>query len=108
MKDIDFFMQPVRIRLTRKNLFDRQQQQTKMFKGSIYGGCFTIGLVILLITFFILKLEEMQSGSNDISKQTVHFNDFGEEHSNSVDMKTTNFLPSIAFRLNTDSPTKPL
>ena len=62
MKNADMFKMPVRIGLTHKNLFDRGKRQTKMFKGSIYGGFLTIITMLILVVFFMIKFREMFSG----------------------------------------------
>ena len=51
-----------------------------MFKGSVYGGCFTIFVVAAMILFLFVKLGEMSAGSNDISKQIKKSNNFDHEH----------------------------
>ena len=63
MKEIDIFYEPVRIRLTRKKLFDKSQKETEMFKGSKYGGCITISIVLVVIIFIKSNLTEMLNGS---------------------------------------------
>ena len=105
MKDIDFFMEPVRIRLTRKQLFDKSKKETKMFKGSIHGGFFTIIIVIILAIFFKNRHNEMNKGSLDISKKSAILNDFTDPNFSAIAMNDFSFLPSIEIQMNEANPT---
>ena len=79
-----------------------------MFKGSIYGGFFTVSIVIALVTFGGLKFQEMSNGSNDISKQLKKFNDFEHDHMREIEMKNYNFMPSVAIRTSSSKMSKQL
>ena len=70
-----------------------------MLIGSIYGGCFTLIIILTLIAFFVIKFNEMWDGQNDISKQTIKLNDFTDSEFKSINMADFNFMPSVAIRL---------